>query len=867
MQRTVRVVMGVWMALSVLAWGPRLGEAADATVTATGRFVFQNYGGPQVYETGIRRARVEMCDDDGVFGCAPMAVGETDDEGYFTLTGTAGDFFGDLPDPLVKVIAQSSAGTVENAGLLGGVYCFRSAPRFDASNGATVDFGTISPDNGFSCAIGDVSYDDGAWELHNLAVEAREFMRQFTLATPGRDVPPVKMRYPADRTAYDRPDVFSPNGTIWMAPIQPAERFFMKQYGHHVLQHFADHPVPNYNNGLCDSNVDIFGLETGRCRWQAENGAINWTEGFPIFLAEVLTRFWGYEGFGTLRIGPGPHPHPDENFHLVPEVTATILWNLVGWATALGETVPMDADGNNHDGNNSQDNLNVGFETVWDAIVNFDPAPSDATHNHPQSIQEFWLAFAALHPDLANRLSAVYHESHINMLSANLTATWVSATPAVVAPGGALTIADTTANTGYVNVGQPSTTRFFLSSDTALGAGDISIGQRTVPNVIAGRGEAGSTTVTIPSSAPLGNYYVIACADAPGVIFESDELDNCMASGPTVRIAEAPVAPGLPSGLGQFKADGSTALPVGAWTNQTTVVLRFTMTDANRSDTLVPEVEIKPVGTTFNGGGLRAGSPVATTGTAVQGSVTVTGLTNGAKYHWRARVRDAAGQASGWVSFGGNAETSVDVGIDTSTASGSIKIDKGSAWTDTPAVSLALGCSDTKSGCRAMQLSNNNVTFTAPEPFVKTRAWTLADGDGKKTVYVRYLDGVGNVSKSFSDAITLDTAPPVVGAVTATPSAFDHHLGQTTKISIPVSDNLSGSCSLEIRIVDGAGRLVKGIARTPTCPPGGATTSVGWDGRNAAGALVPAGTYTIEAKATDHAGNTGVVARGTVAVR
>ena len=72
-----------------------------------------------------------------------------------------------------------------------------------------------------------------------------------------------------------------------------------------------------------------------------------------------------------------------------------------------------------------------------------------------------------MHPDLANRLSAVYDESHITgMLAANLEVNWVSGSPAVVSPGGALTIDNTTANTGYVNVGEPSTTRFFLSTDT-----------------------------------------------------------------------------------------------------------------------------------------------------------------------------------------------------------------------------------------------------------------------------------------------------------------------------------------------------------------------------------------------------------------
>src|SRR5262249_19082758 len=156
--------------------------------------------------------------------------------------------------------------------------------------------------------------------------------------------------------------------------------------GHHILQQFADNPVGNFNNGSCDTNVDPFGLETGRCAWHAENGSIHWTEGFPIYLSEVLTKFWGYEGFGTLHIGRGPHPHVDTNFNLVPEVTATILWNLTGYATALGQTVGLDADGDNHDSNNSVDRLNVGFDTIWQAIVEFDPASGDATHNHPQTI-------------------------------------------------------------------------------------------------------------------------------------------------------------------------------------------------------------------------------------------------------------------------------------------------------------------------------------------------------------------------------------------------------------------------------------------------------------------------------------------------
>ena len=322
------------------------------------------------------------------------------------------------------------------------------------------------------------------------------------------------------------------------------------------------------------------------------------------------------------------------------------------------------------------------------------------------------------------------------------------------------------------------------------------------------------------------------------------------------------VAPDPPSALGQFRTDG-TALGVGAWTNQTSMVLKFTMVDATLVDTLRPEVEIKPVGTAFTGAGLLVGTAVASTGAPVQGVVPVTGLTNGSQYHWRARTRDAAGLTSGWVSFGGNAETASDVGVDTAVPSGSIVVASGSPWTKGRAVNLSLKCADTKSGCSQMQLAQDTGTFTPPEPFVASRAFTLAGADGKKTVNVRYIDGAGNSSKSYADTITLDTTAPVVTAVSATPSPFV--LGATTTtIRFRAADALSGTCHADIRIRNAGGGIVRSFSKSAGCAVGGTVTSTIWDGRNAAHALVPPGTYTIEVVVTDAAGNVSAVGSGSV---
>jgi len=70
-----------------------------------------------------------------------------------------------------------------------------------APDGATINFGEISPSNqgllpsqGLGgCAAGeDTSAQHGAWQLYNNANEAWQFLRGFTFANPGRDIPRVR---------------------------------------------------------------------------------------------------------------------------------------------------------------------------------------------------------------------------------------------------------------------------------------------------------------------------------------------------------------------------------------------------------------------------------------------------------------------------------------------------------------------------------------------------------------------------------------------------------------------------------------------------------------------------------------------------
>ena len=57
---------------------------------------------------------------------------------------------------------------------------------------------------------------------------------------------------------------------------------------------------------------------------------------------------------------------------------------------------------------------------------------------------------------------------------------------------------------------------------------------------------------------------------------------------------------------------------------------------------------------------------------------------------------------------------------------------------------------------------------------------------------------------------------------------------------------------------------MRSFSKTALCAVAGTLSSVAWDGRNAARTLVPPGTYTIEVVATDTAGNSSAIVRGSV---
>lgn len=182
-----------------------------------------------------------------------------------------------------------------------------------------------------------------------------------------------------------------------------------------------------------------------------------------------------------------------------------------------------------------------------------------------------------------------------------------------------------------------------------------------------------------------------------------------------------------------------------------------------------------------------------------------------------AKFRDIAGNWS--------AAISKSIIYDVSGPKGSISVNKNAISTVSYAVTLTLSASDTYSGAAQMQLSNDNITWPNPEPYKISKSWTLASGNGTKTVYARFIDKAGNYSVVYSDSIVVDTTPPSgtikinndsqytkLAAVTLNLSAQDSGSGMGAGAQMQFSNDNKTWTSPEVYAVTKAWTLTSGDA-------------------------------------------------------
>jgi subtilase family serine protease len=112
----------------------------------------------------------------------------------------------------------------------------------------------------------------------------------------------------------------------------------------------------------------------------------------------------------------------------------------------------------------------------------------------------------------------------------------VSDPPASLYAGGGFTVTDTVSNVGGAS-GSTSTTRYYLSADTASGGADILLsGSRSVVALAPSAQSTGNRAIVIPATAPGGTYFLLACADDTKKSVELNESNNCRASASRIVV-------------------------------------------------------------------------------------------------------------------------------------------------------------------------------------------------------------------------------------------------------------------------------------------------------------------------------------------
>ena len=129
--------------------------------------------------------------------------------------------------------------------------------------------------------------------------------------------------------------------------------------------------------------------------------------------------------------------------------------------------------------------------------------------------------------------------------------------PSSGAPGVPITVSDTTKNQGTSAAGV-STTRYFLSTNIVLDAGDTVLGERAVGALGPGVSDAGSVTLTIPTGVGTGTLFLIAQADADDTVVETADSNNTKFR--TIQIGAADLS--VPLALGPFTAAAGASITI-----------------------------------------------------------------------------------------------------------------------------------------------------------------------------------------------------------------------------------------------------------------------------------------------------------------
>ena len=251
-----------------------------------------------------------------------------------------------------------------------------------------------------------------------------------------------------------------------------------------------------------------------------------------------------------------------------PDLTVTSL--VVPAIAGDGETIDVSDTTSNSGGGDagaSRTALYLSTNTAWDALdkpigfrdvglLGAGAVSTATTHATIPPGTTGGLYYVIARADDLNGVTESQEANNVRASQIKIGPDLVVASVSVAAPagaGGTATVTDTTKNQGLGSPAAPSTTAFYLSSNTLFDAADKFIGSRPVGALGPGQTQVMSSIVQIPADTPTGSYFVLARADANGQVTESVETNNTAAG--SIKIGPDLTESGL-SVAGTLKAGG-----------------------------------------------------------------------------------------------------------------------------------------------------------------------------------------------------------------------------------------------------------------------------------------------------------------------
>ena len=244
---------------------PQPGEVTNRTITVSGRFTYVRSDGFRIGADGVL---VRIYDEDTIYDDL-LDEGITDANGDFSISFTWDPCWlcEGQPDIYVYFETENSEVRVQDA-TYETEYSWETG-TWDNYGGSSLDIGTHEPDD-----------EDDYPAVHIQTDITRNW--RWLLNNRGYDMPEVHVQWPdnglGSNTAwYDSywEEIHVGSGKQWKEDTHAHE------YGHHWLENYGSNPAPDYDNGICDP---------GHCMWCQETDHDAFNEGWPNWLADVLTR-------------------------------------------------------------------------------------------------------------------------------------------------------------------------------------------------------------------------------------------------------------------------------------------------------------------------------------------------------------------------------------------------------------------------------------------------------------------------------------------------------------------------------------------------------------------------------------------------